>query len=320
MKESKETERTWSPENAGDQKAKTKAKHPIKSLNIATYNVRTLNGSGKQHQLTAGCNKFDIKILAIQEHRQIFEDQEVKYEWNDDGTWLKVLISANKDGTGGIGLFIERSITKSLQSVTKVCDRIIIATLDGNPQTTIVAVYAPTNAASDEDKESFYKQLYDVLTPIPVHNIVIVLGDFNARIGRDLHESNPRVYAYHQRTNENGKLLRDLIENNNLRPAFTKFQHHPGRLWTWEHPNAQLNSRAQLDHILISKKWINSVRNCRAYSSINIDSDHRIVCAAFKLSLRANKASKENRRVKYNWELLLNKHKQKEFEIEVKNQ
>ena len=283
MKESKETERTWSPENAGDQKAKTKAKHPIKSLNIATYNVRTLNGSGKQHQLTAGCNKFDIKILAIQEHRQIFEDQDVKYEWNDDGTWLKVLISANKDGTGGIGLFIERSITKSLQSVTKVCDRIIIATLDGNPQTTIVAVYAPTNAASDEDKESFYKQLHDVLTPIPVHNIVIVLGDFNARIGRDLHESNPRVYAYHQRTNENGKLLRDLIENNNLRPAFTKFQ----RL---------------------------------SISSINIDSDHRIVCAAFKLSLRANKASKENRRVKYNWELLLNKHKQKEFEIEVKNQ
>ena len=52
----------------------------IKSLNIATYNVRTLNGSGKQHQLTAGCNKYDIKLQNI-----------VKY-WK---TWT------NKDGTGG---------------------------------------------------------------------------------------------------------------------------------------------------------------------------------------------------------------------------
>ena len=136
-----------------------------------------MNGFGKQHQLTAGCNKYDIKILAIQEHRQIFEDQEIKFEWNDEGTWLKVLVSANRDGTGGIGFFIERSVTKALKAVTKVCSRIIVAALDGNPQTTIIAVYAPTNAAPDEEKESFYKQLHDVLTTIPVHNILIVLGD-----------------------------------------------------------------------------------------------------------------------------------------------
>ena len=77
-----------------------------------------MNGSGKQHQLTAGCNKYNIKILAIQEHRQIFEDQEVKYEWNDEGTWLKVLFTTNKDGTGRMGFFIERKVTKILQAVT----------------------------------------------------------------------------------------------------------------------------------------------------------------------------------------------------------
>ena len=38
------------------------------------------------------------------------------------------------------------------------------------------------------------------------------------------------------------------------------------RLWTWMHPGGTTN---QLDHILINSKWTNSIRNCRAYNSVN---------------------------------------------------
>ena len=61
------------------------------------------------------------------------------------------------------------------------------------------------------------------------------------------------------------------------------------KLWTFEYPSGQ---RAQLDYILVRKKWQNSIRNCRPYSSFStVGSDHRIVSAHVKLSLRVSKKS-----------------------------
>ena len=40
-------------------------------------------------------------------------------------------------------------------------------------------------ATDDEEKESFYAQLDSVLSSIPKEEIIILLGDFNARVGRD---------------------------------------------------------------------------------------------------------------------------------------
>lgn len=45
---------------------------------------------------------------------------------------------------------------------------------------------------------------------------------------------------------------------------------------------------AQPDYILISSKWSNSLRNCIVYKSLNLGSDHRMVCANLSISLRAS--------------------------------
>ena len=58
------------------------------------------------------------------------------------------------------------------------------------------------------------------------------------------------------------------------------------KLWTFEYPNG---AKAQLDYVLIRRKWQNSVKECRLYSSFSsVGSDHRIVTADVKLSLRHN--------------------------------
>ena len=47
--------------------------------------------------------------------------------------------------------------------------------------------------------------------------------------------------------------------------------------------------KAQIDYVLINKKWENSAMNCKAYSSFEgVSSDHRIVTAKIRLSLRKN--------------------------------
>ena len=46
----------------------------------------------------------------------------------------------------------------------------------------------------------------------------------------------------------------------------------------------------QIDFITIRRKWRNSLKNCEIYSSANsIGSDHRIITAKIKLSLRISK-------------------------------
>jgi hypothetical protein len=51
-------------------KATTSARpRPHRHINIATYNVRTLNNNGL-FLLARGCRKFNIALVAVQEHRK----------------------------------------------------------------------------------------------------------------------------------------------------------------------------------------------------------------------------------------------------------
>ena len=156
-------------------------------------------------------------------------------------------------------------------------------TLRCNPQITIISAYAPTELAQVEAKDSFYDELHTTISSIPAQNFLLVLGDFNARIGKTFHESFPQTigrYFYHQETNDNGERLVSLCEISKLISTFHRQPHRNSHMWTWEHPDGV--HKAEIDHILLREKW----RNCRTYSTAELGSDHRIVTAELKISLR----------------------------------
>ena len=51
-------------------------------------------------------------------------------------------------------------------------------------KTTIVHVYSPTTDAESEAKDDFYVQLQSVLEAIPKHDLLIVIGAWNAKVGQ----------------------------------------------------------------------------------------------------------------------------------------
>ena len=61
--------------------------------------------------------------------------------------------------------------------------RLISAILDCCDRVHAISCYAPTFAASREEKESFYNVLQDALSTVPANEPYILLGDFSARIG-----------------------------------------------------------------------------------------------------------------------------------------
>ena len=48
---------------------------------------------------------------------------------------------------------------------------------------TIISAYAPTMTNPDEVKERFYSELNDVIHSTPSKDKIILMGDFNARVG-----------------------------------------------------------------------------------------------------------------------------------------
>ena len=99
-------------------------------------------------------------------------------------------------------------------------------------------------------------------------------------------------------------------------PQYKLPKKREGKLWTYTYAN---NTKAQIDYVLINKKWKNSALNCEAYSSFEgVSIDHRIVTAKIRLSLRKN--AKQTATTKhYDWALLNNRDIRDKYVLELRN-
>ena len=100
-----------------------------------------------------------------------------------------------------------------------------------------------------------------------------------------------------------------------LLAANAQFQKRRGKLWTFKSPTDALY---QLDYVLIRKKWRNSLLNAEAYNSFcSVGSDHRVVSARIRLSLRT---AKQPRKIRYDWKrFAVSPDTQHDYTVEVKN-
>ena len=136
-------------------------------------------------------------------------------------------------------------------------------------------------------------------------------GDFNAQLGRQNHR-----FSYHPQTNRNGAFLESILTQFNLWATNTMFQKRSGKLWTITYGNG---SKGQIDYIIVNRKWLNSIINCEAYNTFeSLHSDHRIVTAKIRLSVRANKPKRRTN--VYCWDKLrTDEEVHSRFAVSVKN-
>ena len=200
---------------------------------------------------------------------------------------------------------IDKSIESALSAVKPVSKRILIAEFNGNPGTTIIVHYAPVEGSEESDEH--YDTLCSVTQEVPKHHLLLVLGDYNAHLGKEVGK-----YTYHDRTNSNGKRLLDMSQEAGLVITNIHKQKKSGKLWTYI--SDMSGTKSQVDFILVNRKWKNSVKNCEAYNTFSsMGSDHRIVSAKIKLSLRTSKSPQPEPR--YDWSALINRL----YTVAVKN-
>ncbi len=258
---------------------------------------------GKLDELVAGVREQGIDAAGLQELRLRVEGKDDYATMSLDGGYRLVYSSCSEAGVGGVGILIAPKLSDQMTEVKCVSERIIMASFklkSEHSRLHLISAHAPIEAADDEEKDAYYDDLSTLVMGIPVHDVTVILVDANAQVGRDISSPALGRFCYHEKTNDNGKRLIEFMEEAGMKDCMSWFQHSRERMWTWEHPNAQLSdARKQLDHILINGKWMNSVKNCRAYDTVDCGSDHRIVSMSYKLSLRAPRKTTPTKR--YDW-------------------
>ena len=152
----------------------------------------------------------NIDIICIQEY---IHSEDIKYRDTGNG-WTFVSASAwkNSDNAaiGGVGMLIGPRALKSLNSIEKIQPRMIVATFNGNPSATKISGYSPINVSEETDLIAFYNEISSLVLSIPKHNVLVIGGDMNAQIGKNVNHK----FSLHNSSNRNREQLTDLMLEN----------------------------------------------------------------------------------------------------------
>ena len=113
--------------------------------------------------------------------------------------------------------------------------------------------------------------------------VLLITGDWNARVGS---QEVPGVIGKFglEVQNEVGQTLTEFCQENALVIANTLFQQHKRPLYTWTSPDGWYWN--QIDCILCSWRWRNSIQSAKARSEVACGSDHQLFIAKFRLKLK----------------------------------
>ena len=254
--------------------------------NIATWNVRGLT-QGKLHEVERELSEKKIDILGICETHWTGKGH---FTTNDGN---KMLFSGNEDRRmRGVGLLLNRKTANCLIGYNPICDRILTARFSCKPiNLTIIQTYAPTSDADDEQMELFYDALQHAVDNTPQSDILIIAGDFNAKVGKDTNFNYATGPYGLGRKNSRGDRLLEFLEGNELWIGNTGFKQHPRRLYTWTSPDKK--TRNQIDYITIRKRWKSSMLSVKTLPGADCGSDHQLLKCKLRIKLSARKKDKK---------------------------
>ncbi|XP_062583995.1 craniofacial development protein 2-like [Saccostrea cucullata] len=193
---------------------------PKEKLRVGAWNVRTMYETSKTAQVADEMQRYKLDMLGISECR-----------------WIK---SANH---------------QTLLEWEPISDRLIRARFNSKYcKLTIIQCYAPTNDAEEEVKDEFYEQLQMVVSKVPRHDMLLIMGDINAKVGSDNTDCEKSMGKHGCGIkNDNGERFIYFCLNNKQTIGGTIFPHKDIQKLTWKSPDGRITN--QIDHITVNSKW-----------------------------------------------------------------
>ena len=280
-------------------------------LRLGTWNINTLYQAGKIDNCIVEMKAHSLDALGLAEVR-----------WTESGKVSKKDVvfyySGGDKHQHGVGIMLKKKYEGAVNGFWPVSDRVVMIRIDGKPfDIVIIQVYAPTSAGhSDEEVEEYYQDIKKAIDQIKKTDILIVMGDKNAKIGKGKVDDVVGEYGLGER-NERGDRLIQFCQENNLIVANTFYQHPNRHLYTWKSPGDR--HRNQIDYIMIAKRYRNSIKNVKTYpgADMGIGCDHNLLIAKINIKMKVIKKKKLQQQLDYN--MLKQREIQERYAVEVSN-
>ena len=217
--------------------------------------------------------------------------------WRDDDRLMVYSdMPSKQDPWSGVALMINPRLAKYIMNSDFIGSRISYCRFRGlSFNIFVVGVYIPQKQRKNPDQKATYDELESLLMRVSQRDCIILLGDFNSRLSRDIYG---RVghWCIHNHRDAGGDRLLSIMNSVNLRCVSTYYQ--PRK----KHSNATFvnvqpdKPPSQIDYILVSSRWSSSVRSCSTKWGLAIDAygrkyDHALVRMDFRPRLKCDRRS-----------------------------
>ena len=249
---------------------------------------------------------FTIKEMC----RDLEYDALVLTETHDKGSLSssKHFITADKapdnDPYAGVAILLSDKLAKCVRHTGCLGSRIVYAEVSAVPcNLFLIGVYLPHS--SRKQAPYFHDtmgQLSRLLDKVSSHTSVILLGDFNCKLGRNV-ENVTGKWCIHKKPNGNGIKLMDMMRTFNLSAVSTLFQPKrfkvsPSKSSATYLPKESIYKPSQIDYILVSSRWATATNNCKVKWGMTCQRwgrhyDHGLVSCTFKSRTRKRKKEPE---------------------------
>ncbi|XP_022200144.2 craniofacial development protein 2-like [Nilaparvata lugens] len=264
-------------------------------LRLFTWNVHTLFRNRALQQFTDRLTAYKADIAAIQEVR-----------WTGDGVIHKrnadFYYSCHKTKhCFGVGFLVMKHIRQLVIDFKAVNERIGVLRVRGRFfNLSIINCHAPTEEKPDEEKDTFYGDLERAYNACPKHDIKVLMGDMNAKIGREeIYKQQAGSHSLHNESNLNGIRLINFAASKGMVISSTSFPRKNIHKETWVSPDMATYYN-QIDHVMIDGRHRSNVMAVRTFSGANIDSDHYLVGATLRAQISKVKNIEGAKRKKFN--------------------
>ncbi|KAI5718027.1 hypothetical protein M8J77_015079 [Diaphorina citri] len=273
------------------------------SMKIGTWNVRSMYEEGKIENTIQEMKRLKLSILGISEMRWSgtgkceINDHVIYYSGNDDPRHQN-----------GVAIILDKVTSRSVKNFVPFSDRIILIQIETKPvMTNIIQLYAPTCNAEEDEIESFYENLRNVRKQLKNNDIIILMGDLNAKIGKGKQEHIVGDHGLGQR-NERGDMFFNYCLEFDQIIMNTFFKLPPRRLYTWRAPGDTPENiiRNQIDYITINKRYRNAIKSVKTFPGADVNSDHNLLMAEMVIKLKKTQR-KEIHQMKLDHEKIKNK-------------
>ncbi|XP_012939850.1 craniofacial development protein 2-like [Aplysia californica] len=197
----------------------------------------------------------------------------------------------------GVGFIIHPDKAKEILNTDFISERLIkISIREGKKTTDYIQAYAPCNDSySDEEKDSFFEQLSDLISSIPDEEDFYVMRDFNGRVGeRTPWTKHLGPHSDHRTPcNYNGNHVLELCAEHDLFITNTFLQHRASQIYTWYRWNNIMVS-SQIDFILTRTRIRITITDSRATPNAGLDTDHRPIITT--LTTKKERKPKKHKR------------------------